>query len=311
MLPKVRAEGKDTDHHRLSESLNWRWIEQYILSQWWWRKCIKTFAKQHNNIREWWSTKRSKSDRYLWSGGDVYHHSNHGTSTKHQKGFEIVPFWPGSNKGIDTDTWYGHILSCPCTKEQRAEVLASFIFLTQKRDGQVKSMACINGNKKYSKISKESAASLTMMMNSIMISVNIEAFELQQVILLGIPSGFGWQHYYAVEGWACRVDCQVNPKLYRPFIITTLSCMCTWEILRNACCTAHYYFIWDLWEILRSLDLKVLTLLIVRVAWNQEFFLGPWNPVTVKEKLLLSRWHPYKWSKQLETKYFETEVSWF
>ena len=64
------------------------------------------------------------------------------------------------------------------------------IFPTQKRDGTVKSRACVNGSKQHEKINKEAAASPTVMNDSVMITSAIEAHEGRNVVTLDLPGAF-------------------------------------------------------------------------------------------------------------------------
>ena len=112
------------------------------------------------------------------------------------------------------------------TREQRKEALLSLIFLTQKRDGSVKSRACVNGSKQRGKISKEAAASPTVMNDSVMITSAIEAHEERNVVTLDLPGAFlhtdlDEDVVMLLKDELVELMVKIDPKLYRPYVITT------------------------------------------------------------------------------------------
>jgi hypothetical protein len=64
------------------------------------------------------------------------------------------------------------------------------MFLKKKRDGTVKGRGCANGRKQRDKISKEEASSVTMSIESVMISCAIDAYEGCDVGIVDIPGAF-------------------------------------------------------------------------------------------------------------------------
>eukprot|EP00804_Cyclotella_cryptica_P029933 CCRYP_017818-RA/>CCRYP_017818-RA protein AED:0.47 eAED:0.36 QI:0/0/0/1/0/0/3/0/323 len=63
------------------------------------------------------------------------------------------------------------------TREQRIQELLSLMLLTQMRYGKIKGRACNNGSKQQEYIEKESATSLTVATDSLMITAAIDAVE--------------------------------------------------------------------------------------------------------------------------------------
>jgi hypothetical protein len=70
------------------------------------------------------------------------------------------------------------------------KVLSSLLFLKEKRTGDIKGRACINGAPQRSYISKEDAASPTVSMESTFITASIVAHERRVVRCYDIPSAF-------------------------------------------------------------------------------------------------------------------------
>ena len=67
------------------------------------------------------------------------------------------------------------INSSDLTKKERADSIASLMFLTEKRDGKIKGHACADGIKQREHIKKEDAASPTAALESILITSAIAA----------------------------------------------------------------------------------------------------------------------------------------
>jgi len=69
-------------------------------------------------------------------------------------------------------------------------VLSSLLFLKEKRMGDVKGRACINGAPQRAYISKEEAASPTVSTESTFITATIAATEKRKVQCYDVPSAF-------------------------------------------------------------------------------------------------------------------------
>ena len=110
------------------------------------------------------------------------------------------------------------------TAEQRAEALASLIFITEKRCGRIKSRACVNGNPQREYIPKETAASPTVMNDSVMITSAIDAHEGRKVVTCDIPGAFlhadlDEEVIMLLSGQLADLMVQVDPELYGPYLI--------------------------------------------------------------------------------------------
>jgi hypothetical protein len=110
------------------------------------------------------------------------------------------------------------------TREQRKEALASLIFLMEKRCGKLKTRACVNGNPQREYIDKETTASPTVMMDSMMITSAIQAHEGRKVWTCDIPGAFlhadlDEEVIMLLRGQLADLMVQVDPELYGPYLI--------------------------------------------------------------------------------------------
>jgi hypothetical protein len=76
------------------------------------------------------------------------------------------------------------------SREQRMRALSSLLFLKEKRTGDVKGRACINGAPQRAYISKEEAASPTVSVESTFITATIAAAEKRKVRCYDVPNAF-------------------------------------------------------------------------------------------------------------------------
>ena len=76
------------------------------------------------------------------------------------------------------------------TEEEKKRAMESLIFLSEKRDGTIKSRYCANGSTQRSYIPKEQAASPTAGTDSVLITSVIEAKQGRDVMTLDIPNAF-------------------------------------------------------------------------------------------------------------------------
>jgi hypothetical protein len=73
-------------------------------------------------------------------------------------------------------------------EEERRRALESLIFLSEKRDGSIKGRACTNGSKQSLWMEKEDRSSPTVLLDSIMLTCVIEAYESRGVATVNIPN---------------------------------------------------------------------------------------------------------------------------
>ena len=76
------------------------------------------------------------------------------------------------------------------TQQEKRKAMESLIFIAEKRDGAVKARTCANGSVQCSYISKEEAASPTVMTESILTTAAIEAHQERDVMSIDIPNTF-------------------------------------------------------------------------------------------------------------------------
>ena len=108
--------------------------------------------------------------------------------------------------------------------EDRKEALNSLLFITEKRDGRIKSRMCANGAPQRKYIRKEDAASPTVAHESVKITSAIDAHEKRCVKVIDIPGAFlhGELDEYVImvfRGRLAELMAEVDPKLYRKYII--------------------------------------------------------------------------------------------
>ena len=76
------------------------------------------------------------------------------------------------------------------TREQRLQALTTVVFLKEKRDGSLKTRACVNGLPQRKIWSKDDAASPTPHLESVLLSAGIAAWERRMVRCFDVLSAF-------------------------------------------------------------------------------------------------------------------------
>mmetsp|Transcript_36183 Transcript_36183/g.51179 ORF Transcript_36183/g.51179 Transcript_36183/m.51179 type:complete len:145 (+) Transcript_36183:2465-2899(+) len=76
------------------------------------------------------------------------------------------------------------------TNAQKQEVLDSYIFLKEKRNGDIKGRTVAGGNKQRDFISKEDASSPTAATESVLLTCIVDAEEERDVVVIDIPNAF-------------------------------------------------------------------------------------------------------------------------
>jgi hypothetical protein len=87
------------------------------------------------------------------------------------------------------DTWTP-IDAGKLSRRQRMRALSSLLFLKEKRTGDIKGRACINGAPQRAYIPKEDAASPTVSTESTFVTATIAAKERRKVRCYDVPSAF-------------------------------------------------------------------------------------------------------------------------
>ena len=108
---------------------------------------------------------------------------------------------------------------------QKKNALGYFMFLKQKRTGQIKGRGCADGRKQRLHTPKDDASSPTVAMESVLLSCVIDAKECRDMATVDIPGAFmqGDQDetvHMRLEGTLAKLLTKCDPKLYRQYVIT-------------------------------------------------------------------------------------------
>ena len=120
------------------------------------------------------------------------------------------------------DTWTP-LEAQKLSREQRMRALSSLLFLKEKRTGDVKGRACINGAPQRAYIAKEDAASPTVSTESTFITAAIAAKERRKVRCYDVPSAFvntevDEEVLMVLKGELADMMVQIAPETYRRYV---------------------------------------------------------------------------------------------
>ena len=120
------------------------------------------------------------------------------------------------------DTWTP-MAADKLSREQRMRALSSLLFLKEKRTGDIKGRACINGAPQRAYIPKEDAASSTVSTESTFITATIAASEGRRVRCYNVPSAFvntdvDEDMIMVLKGELADMMTQIAPEIYRKYI---------------------------------------------------------------------------------------------
>ena len=110
------------------------------------------------------------------------------------------------------------------SEENRRKALESLIFLTEKRDGQIKGRACANGSKQRQWMDKRTTTSPTVALESILLTCVIDAKEERDVATVDIPNAFiqtdneGEIVIMKVRGQLAEILCSTAPEIYQEYM---------------------------------------------------------------------------------------------
>jgi hypothetical protein len=76
------------------------------------------------------------------------------------------------------------------TPKQRERMVEAFIFLTEKRSGEIKARKVLGGSVQHNYISKDEASSPTAYTESVIMTAVIDAKERRDVAMVDIPNAF-------------------------------------------------------------------------------------------------------------------------
>ena len=107
--------------------------------------------------------------------------------------------------------------------EERDKVLRLITLIKDKRTGQIKGKACADGRPQRAYISREEATSPTVSLESLMLSMMIDAYENRDVATADVAGSFlrgDIEDFVMVKLMKEEVDimCKVEPK-YRDYVI--------------------------------------------------------------------------------------------
>jgi len=113
------------------------------------------------------------------------------------------------------------------TAKQRRMALASLMFLKEKRSGEIKGRACVDGRPQRETIPKEEAASPTAATESVVITSVIDAHKNRDVATLDIPGAClhakndDKNVFMTLRGLLAELMVKIAPKIYREYLMTT------------------------------------------------------------------------------------------
>lgn len=109
------------------------------------------------------------------------------------------------------------------THQQRVNALLTVVFLKEKRDGTLKTRACVNGASQQKLWKKEDASSPTLHLESVILSAEIAAWERRKVRCFHIPSTFSKaditdeEVIMVLKGDLADLLIMLAPPMYGPF----------------------------------------------------------------------------------------------
>ncbi len=110
------------------------------------------------------------------------------------------------------------------SEEDKKKVLTSLIFLKEKKSGVIKVHSCANGNPQREHIAKEEVAAPTVALESVFITLTIDAKESKKVVTVDMPGAFlhaDNKDYVIMKmvGTLAELMVKTNPKLYQQYVI--------------------------------------------------------------------------------------------
>jgi hypothetical protein len=120
------------------------------------------------------------------------------------------------------DTWKP-MDAAKLSREQRMRALSSLLFLKEKRTGDIKGRACINGVPQRAYIPKEDATSPTVSTESMFITATIAAHERRKVRCYDVPSAFintdvDEDVIMVLKAELAEMMVQIAPEVYRRYV---------------------------------------------------------------------------------------------
>jgi hypothetical protein len=114
------------------------------------------------------------------------------------------------------------------TKKERMEALSSLLFITEKKDGRIKSRKCAIGSKqrKFEGYDKAAGSSPTVSTDGLIVTTAIDAHEGRDVATMDIPVAYlhaenDGHIIMLLRGKMVELLVKLQPELYRKYVITS------------------------------------------------------------------------------------------
>ena len=125
------------------------------------------------------------------------------------------------------------------TEEQRRAALHYLMFLKEKRCGKIKGRGCANGKPQRMYIDKDDAASPTVSIEAVFLSLLIDAQEQRDVAVIDIPGAFmqadmDVKTYVKIQGKMAEIFINLDQKKYGPFKCTENGKVTIYMLLNKA-----------------------------------------------------------------------------
>mmetsp|Transcript_3572 Transcript_3572/g.6926 ORF Transcript_3572/g.6926 Transcript_3572/m.6926 type:complete len:274 (+) Transcript_3572:3364-4185(+) len=109
------------------------------------------------------------------------------------------------------------------TVEQRMQALESLMFLTEKRNGDIKGCMCADGRKQRGFLGKTETASPTVISDSVLLTSAIDAAERRDVAVLDLPGAYLFADmdevvHMVLRGELAELMVQTAPEVYRKYV---------------------------------------------------------------------------------------------
>ena len=109
------------------------------------------------------------------------------------------------------------------TEEQKRNALPCLMFISEKNDGSIKGRCVVDGSKQ--EMDKDDVSAPTISTDALFITLVIDASEGRRVVTWDIPGAFlqakaNPGNYIKFTGEMVNILCQLNPRLYTPYVVT-------------------------------------------------------------------------------------------
>ena len=173
---------------------------------------------------------------YLLHQHHIVRHHSHAQTYSLKKG--LAKFGQRGYDGAFKEMQQLHDRTCfrplharDLTDTERARVIESLFFLTEKRDGRIKGRTCANGSVQRAWMGREDASSPTATTEGVLITAAIDAHEQRDVRVADIPNAFiqtavpgapaakGHRIIMRIRGPLVDMLLKMNYSLYAPYVV--------------------------------------------------------------------------------------------